>query len=82
LDDGVESGIAGFHGHPSGYRISWLGDEYFENAEVYGAWWTSTADSNPQKAFHRGIASYNLGILRTAEFKQVGFAVRCLQDAE
>jgi hypothetical protein len=49
---------------------------------VYGAWWTSTADSNPQKAFHRGIASYNLGILRTAEFKQVGFAVRCLQDAE
>ena len=77
---GVESGTVGFEGRPSGYRISWLGDEYFEAAGQYGAWWTSSMSGG--KGWQRGIANYNLGIYRTLEFKQVGFAVRCIKNAE
>ena len=77
---GVESGTVGYEGRPSGYRISWLGDEYFEAAGQYGAWWTSSMSGG--KGWQRGIANYNLGIYRTLEFKQVGFAVRCIKNAE
>ena len=78
LESGLAAGEVGFEGRPSGYRISWLGDEYFEAAGQYGAWWTSSMSGG--KGWQRGIANYNLGIYRTLEFKQVGFAVRCIKD--
>ena len=68
---------SGFSGLPSGYRDY---DGYFNNAELFGYWWSSSP--NGSDAWWRGLGYTGGYVYRSSEYAQIGFPVRCIRDAE
>lgn len=69
---------SGFSAIPGGLRVG-IGD--FVALSYHGVYWTGTA-ADSTHAFYRLLVYNDATIWRRAEYKQYGFSVRCVKDAE
>ena len=70
--------VWGFSADPVGFRDQ---SGQFQDGGDEGHWWTSDSH-NQSNAWYRGIASWDGGVCRNPNPKNLGFAVRCLKDIE
>ena len=69
--------LSGFSGLPGGARY-FVG--YFDDGGYYGAWWSSSPKVS--YAWFRGLYWSDEGVSRYDDYRQAGFSVRCVRDAE
>ena len=75
-ENGNGTNSSGFAGFPGGYRNY---DGTFNSIGRNGNWW-SAAESNSNDAWYRNLNYFNGNVLRSDDFKQNAFSVRCLGD--
>jgi uncharacterized protein (TIGR02145 family) len=67
---------SGFTGLPGGFRNN-IGT--FSNIGNYGGWWSSS-EYDTTYAWNRYLNYNNGNTTRNANYKKLGFSVRCLRD--
>ncbi len=76
-DGGNGTDAYGFSGVPGGFRGN--GGNFFPSIGSYGYWWSSTS-SGTNFAWYR-ILGYNYSnVSRGADYKAIGYSVRCVRD--